>query len=197
MRWEGVTGNGRSPLVRSEGRHRDPWLVMPCRSVRRRDESVNPRSTTRSALPWNLPGIVPRTGKERLGQLTTLGVTALLCLLIGFVAGNQLRRGVAQGAWLIPSRSEDGKQETQFILAVLHAQNVAILGDFNAWEPTALSDEAGNGIWSTSVLLTPGRYEYAFVIDGHWWGHDPLADEIVPSFGEYKSARYVRGDGAV
>ena len=197
MRCEGVEGHVRIPLVNGEDCPQYPRLIMPWRRVRKGHESLSPRPTRRSVLPWNLPGLVPRTSKERLGQLIALGVTALLSLLIGFVAGNQLRQDVAQGVWLIPSRSENGKQETQFILAVLHAQSVAILGDFNAWEPTALSDEAGNGIWSTSMLLPPGRYEYAFVIDGHWWRHDPLSDEIVPSFGEYKSARYVRGGGAV
>ena len=197
MRWNGVTRHVRIPLVHGEDCHQYPRLVMPWRSVRKGHQSLSSKPTLRSILPCSLPGIAPRTGKERLRQLTVLGVTALLCLLIGFVAGNQHRQDAAQGIWPMPSQLEDGKQETQFILAVLHAQNVAILGDFNAWEPTALSDEAGNGIWSTSVLLTPGRYEYAFVIDGHWWGHDPLADEIVPSFGAYKSARYVRGGAAV
>jgi hypothetical protein len=47
------------------------------------------------------------------------------------------------------------------------------------------------------LTLPPGRYEYAFVVDGRWWGQDPLADEYVHSFGEYSSVRYVgkAGDG--
>jgi 1,4-alpha-glucan branching enzyme len=73
-----------------------------------------------------------------------------------------------------------------------------VVGNFNDWEATPLSDENGDGIWTASIPLPPGRYEYAFVVDGRWWGQDPLADEYVRSFGEYNSVRYVGqvGDGA-
>ena len=72
------------------------------------------------------------------------------------------------------------------------------LGNFNDWEATPLSDDDGDGIWTASIPLSPGRYEYAFVVDGRWWGQDPLADEYVRSFGDYSSVRYVgrAGDGA-
>jgi len=70
-----------------------------------------------------------------------------------------------------------------------------VVGDFNAWEATPLTDENQDGIWTASIPLQPGRYEYAFVIDGRWWGQDPLADEYVRTFGQYSSVRYVGGGG--
>jgi hypothetical protein len=36
----------------------------------------------------------------------------------------------------------------------------------------------GNGEWTVSVTLPPGRYEYRFVVDGQWLS-DPSAKESV------------------
>lgn len=56
-------------------------------------------------------------------------------------------------------------------------RSVAIVGDFNNWNPDAnqLKDPEGNGIWSTSLTLRPGRYEYMFIINGEEWITDPKA----------------------
>jgi len=77
------------------------------------------------------------------------------------------------------------------------AQSVAVVGDFSAWEPVPLTDPDGDGVWTAVLDLPPGRYEYAFIVDGNWVGQDPQADEYVRSFGEYTSVRYVgTGGGA-
>lgn len=149
------------------------------------------------AADWLRQLLAPTRG-GRIGQLSVVGATAAICLLIGFFAANQA--GVeksAPGIRLSPSRVEGENQEVLFVLPALDATNVSVVGSFNAWEPTALTDEDDDGIWTASIPLPPGRYEYAFVIDGRWWGQDPLADEYVQSFGEYSSVRYVGGgDGA-
>jgi len=144
-------------------------------------------------------GATKRVGKRStLLAFGVLGVAAVVGLLIGFVAANQApKEAIARGIQLMPVRTEDGRQEVPFALVAPNATDVSVLGDFNLWEPTALSDPDGDGVWRTSMFLPPGRYEYAFVIDGRWWGQDPLADECVRSFGEYSSVRYVGGgDGA-
>lgn len=138
------------------------------------------------------------TRSGRIGQLSVVGATAAICLLVGVFIANQFGfTGNAPGIRLTPSRAEDGGQEVLFVLPALDATDVSVVGNFNAWEPTPLSDDDNDGIWTASIPLPPGRYEYAFVIDGRWWGQDPLADEYVQSFGEYSSVRYVGGgDGA-
>ena len=57
------------------------------------------------------------------------------------------------------------------------AHTVAIAGDFNGWNPQAnpLGDPEGNGIWTGTLNLEPGRYEYMFVLDGEKWFPDPNA----------------------
>lgn len=65
------------------------------------------------------------------------------------------------------------------------ARSVSVAGDFNGWNPaqTALR-QADGGIWSVTLLLKPGRYEYMFVVDGTHWIADPLAtEEIGDGFG--------------
>jgi hypothetical protein len=138
---------------------------------------------------------------HRKGLLLAAGVlcvAALAVLLIGAVVLKHApTEAIARGIQLMPIRTEDGRQEILFALVVPDATDVSVLGDFNLWEATALSDVDGDGVWKTILFLPPGRYEYAFVIDGRWWGQDPAADEYVRSFGGYSSVRYVGGgDGA-
>jgi hypothetical protein len=146
---------------------------------------------------WVRQLLAPTRG-GRFGQLSVIGATAAICLLVGVFAANQFGfDGGPPRIRLTPSRAADGSQEVLFVLPALNATDVSVVGNFNSWEPTALSDDDNDGIWMASIPLPPGRYEYAFVIDGRWWGQDPLADEYVQSFGEYSSVRYVGGgDGA-
>ena len=142
---------------------------------------------------WLRQLLAPTRG-ARFGQLAVVGATAAVFLVVGLFIAERLpflgspepmRAGLAQA----------DENELLFVLPALNADQVAVVGNFNAWEPTPLSDEDGDGIWTANIALPPGRYEYAFVIDGRWWGQDPLADEYVRSFGEYSSVRYVVGGG--
>src|SRR2546423_6513046 len=59
-------------------------------------------------------------------------------------------------------------QTVPFMLAAPGAKSVVIVGDFNAWDANATQLELRDGVWSTSVLLQPGRHEYQFIVDGKW-----------------------------
>jgi len=69
--------------------------------------------------------------------------------------------------------------EVQFSLKINDnkAHTMAIAGDFNGWNPQAnlLEDSEGDGIWTGTLKLEPGRYEYMFVLDGEKWFPDPNA----------------------
>ena len=69
--------------------------------------------------------------------------------------------------------------EVQFSLRISDnkTHTVAIAGDFNNWNPQAnlLEDPEGDGIWTATLNLEPGRYEYMFVMDGEKWFPDPNA----------------------
>jgi len=79
----------------------------------------------------------------------------------------------------IPDSSLICSAEVQFSLKINDnkAHIVAIAGDFNGWNPQAniLEDLEGDGIWTGTLKLEPGRYEYMFVLDGEKWFPDPNA----------------------
>jgi hypothetical protein len=72
-----------------------------------------------------------------------------------------------------------GSAEVKFSLKINDnkAHTVAVAGDFNGWNPQAnlLEDPEGDGIWTGTLKLEPGRYEYMFVLDGEKWFPDPNA----------------------
>ncbi len=117
-------------------------------------------------------------------RLAVVG-TAALALALGFIAGRVWTPG--------PSPFADG-EGTVFAVAAPRADSVAVMGDFSAWQPVQLEDREGKGVWTAILELPPGRYEYAFLVDGRWVGQDPVADEYVRSFGEYASVRYVEAE---
>jgi len=69
--------------------------------------------------------------------------------------------------------------EVKFSLRINDSKThtVAIAGDFNGWNPQTniLVDPEGDGVWTGTLKLEPGRYEYMFVMDGEKWFPDPNA----------------------
>ena len=58
------------------------------------------------------------------------------------------------------------------------ARSVHAVGDFNGWDPARTSlQQTSSGVWSITLPLAPGRYEYMFVVDGQRWVGDPAAIE--------------------
>lgn len=65
----------------------------------------------------------------------------------------------------------------QFVVVAPSAEVVALVGDFNDWrfDATPMTRSEGNGVWSVTIPLDPGRYRYAFVVDNDVWMRDPSA----------------------
>jgi 1,4-alpha-glucan branching enzyme len=59
---------------------------------------------------------------------------------------------------------------------------VALVGDFNDWarKGTPMTDPDENGVWTVSVPLQPGRYQYKFLVDGKTWVVEPDAPAYHP-----------------
>ncbi|MFH1143649.1 MAG: isoamylase early set domain-containing protein [Candidatus Eisenbacteria bacterium] len=57
---------------------------------------------------------------------------------------------------------------------------VTVAGTFNEWNPAAtrLSDADGDSIWETTLRLSPGTYQYKFVIGGTQWHADEHASKF-------------------
>ena len=153
------------------------------------------REPRRGLFGWLRQMMAP-TRATRWAQAGMLVGTAAIFLTIGLLIPGGLGGGAhTPRLTLSPAMAARGEQEVLFVLPALNATHVSVVGDFNAWEEMPLADEDNDGIWTASLPLEPGRYEYAFVIDGKWWGQDPLADEYVRSYGQYSSVRYIGGGG--
>jgi 1,4-alpha-glucan branching enzyme len=58
-------------------------------------------------------------------------------------------------------------RKTKFSLSAPEAQSVSIVGDFNQWNISShFLKHDRKGIWSISLSLNPGQYEYRFFVDG-------------------------------
>jgi hypothetical protein len=71
----------------------------------------------------------------------------------------------------------DAVHVVRFVLMAPSASSVTLVGDFNNWNRTAtrLTPDGMAGTWTISLPLAPGRYEYAFIVDGTRWEADPTA----------------------
>lgn len=64
---------------------------------------------------------------------------------------------------------------------------VCVAGTFNSWDPKQNKLKEKNGVYSCTLLLPKGRYEYKFVINDVWCV-DPKCREWVPNnFGSLNS----------
>jgi 1,4-alpha-glucan branching enzyme len=74
------------------------------------------------------------------------------------------------------------------------AGNVSVVGDFNQWNPSAIPlRRLSDGTWIADVPLAPGRYAYAFVVDGRL-EPDPSAPRAADGdFGVANSIIMIRG----
>jgi hypothetical protein len=67
----------------------------------------------------------------------------------------------------------------QFVLVAPQAASVALVGDFNDWDPArAPMHVVHGGVWATVLPLAPGRYRYAFLVNGVEWRADPAAPSV-------------------
>ena len=73
------------------------------------------------------------------------------------------------------------------------ALSVLLAGDFNSWDPNVHPlERTSNEIWEVNLNLSPGRYEYRFLVDGQWQ-NDPNCTNFSPSpFGGENSVLIVK-----
>ncbi len=87
-----------------------------------------------------------------------------------------------------------------FVFRAPGASRVALVGDFNGWDPeaTPLRRAALGDAWTAEVPLPRGLHVYAFVIDGREWTPDPSAP-LTPasSYGRRNSVVVVGEGGAL
>ena len=79
----------------------------------------------------------------------------------------------------------------------VHAEKgkaVYIAGEFNKWNPTAkkMAYRAKGGLYSATVKLAPGTYQYKFVIDGTWCADPENVNAVANDQGTFNSVIEVK-----
>jgi len=123
-------------------------------------------------------GAAVRASRTRRHPLLAARVSyafAAVLALAMFAAGAWWRDG-REGVVGSPATASAAATPVTFVLVAEHAQEVAVVGDFNDWTAgaTRLRRQRG-GVWSVVVPLQPGRYSYAFLVDDSTWLADPTA----------------------
>ncbi len=128
----------------------------------------------------------------RVAPLTGLALAAGISLIIG-VAGVAIGSRISALS-LVANRAaataqRDTVQVVRFVFVDTGATRVELVGDFNEWAKgsTELKPSGAPGVWAVSVPLSPGRHEYAFIINGSRWVADPLAVKSSDDFGTESS----------
>ena len=104
---------------------------------------------------------------------------------------------VAATALVLIARPTPPTRRLQFVVVAPQAATVSLVGDFNDWDaartPMRLL-RADGPVWSAVVPLAPGRYHYAFLVNGSRWVPDPAAPVASDDgFGAPSSVVTVRG----
>lgn len=93
--------------------------------------------------------------------------------------------------------SKDGIAPFQFVLVAPQAATVSLVGDFNDWDPARAPMQPAHGVWATVIALPPGRYRYAFLVNGVEWRADPAAPHAADDeFDTPSSVVTVTGSGS-
>jgi len=165
-------------------RDEDEWLEEVRRDYHRADpagDSGRDRLLERLAAEP-----APRRPRENLfrwlGQqsLSVQGGIACAALLLAAASGigafRELDRAAgARHAAVAPAAPGPGT--VTFALRAPQVSSVALVGDFNAWDPraTPMRRQGQGDLWTTQVELADGLHSYAYVIDGRQWQPDPGA----------------------
>jgi 1,4-alpha-glucan branching enzyme len=63
---------------------------------------------------------------------------------------------------------------------------VHLAGTFNNWRPSPMRKQKG-GLFTATVQLAPGIYEYKFLVDGQWTADPDHTERARNSFGTFNS----------
>jgi len=128
----------------------------------------------------------------RVAPLTGLALAAGIAAIIaisGIAIGSRISAHSPVTTRAASTVGRDTVQIVRFVFVDPRATSVELVGDFNEWArgSTELGRSGAPGVWAVSVPLSPGRHEYAFIINGSRWVADPLAVKSSDDFGTESS----------
>ena len=137
------------------------------------DPAVDRRALDR-ILAESADGAAARTGHRWRGWLAGTAIAAGVLLAVT-LPGRPPAPEAAGGVAREPAELSSDARPVRLRLAAPASSRVAVVGDFNDWDPAAtpLRPAGDGGTWIVELRLKPGRYHYTFLIDGRRWAGDP------------------------
>jgi 1,4-alpha-glucan branching enzyme len=82
------------------------------------------------------------------------------------------------------AKSKIYRRRVTFSLKAARAKRVSLLGDFNNWDAGATPMKRDkDGIWKSTLILSAGRYEFKFLLDGKWREASKAEPSVPNAFG--------------
>ena len=130
------------------------------------------------------------------GLALAAGIGAIV-VVSSVAIGSRISTQPALASTVPAAVHQDTVQLVRFVFVDRGAASVELVGDFNEWArgSTTLQRSGAPGVWAVSVPLSPGRHEYAFIINGSRWVADPLAVKSTDDFGTESSVIRVGSTG--
>ena len=163
-------------------------------------------AVARGEAPWQQPNVLtsrhPRRSwltRPRQFRVSPLAGLAAAAAFAAIVAGTTLATSRGRSMPIpadVATATTARAEVVRFVIVAPAAQSVALVGDFNGWNPVAtpLARTAGGDAWLVTVSLAAGKYQYAFVVDGRAWLADPTAPiSVEDDFGTPSSLLTVGG----
>lgn len=155
---------------------------------------LHPARETRHSpsLQW-----LVRPWTVRVSPIAAFAVAAALVAVVAMGAWQlrpvdqvQVATNATEGGNLVPIAEVDAEPLVvhQFTFYSTSAKSLAVVGQFNGWDQTATPmTEVSKGMWTVSVPLRLGVYEYQFIIDGTKRVIDPSMPQVPSDFGSPNS----------
>jgi hypothetical protein len=177
-------------------------LKRPVRFDPRFDERVMEALNAPEVIPLHptrqprRPWLVRPTWTLRVSPIGAFAAAAALVGIVAFTAWQMTPVDQTQVATqtidgdLVPvaNTGEEPLVLQQFTFYQKGLQSISVVGQFNDWDAdsTALK-EVSPGVWTVSVALRPGVYEYQFILNGQQRVTDPTMPKTSNDFGSPNS----------
>jgi hypothetical protein len=161
------------------------------------DPSIVSRDKRRKPAPWLLR---PRTFyvSPLAGMAVAAGLVTIITMSALQSTPNDEATALASTELVLPdgivrvSNATPAMYAAPFTYIDRNAKSVSVVGSFNDWDAAKSPlTQTSDSVWSTNIMLAPGRYEYQLVVDGKLIA-DPTAQRSAKSeFGEANSVMIV------